>query len=88
MTQKIKKSRMKSSKYVQLLIRRLCSELFYYDMSNTEYVSHFLKVRSWIHCENVLGRIDDEYVNNALEYARTVSKCIVYGEKGYDHNAD
>lgn len=89
MVQKNKKSRMKSFKYVQLVIRRLCSELFYYDMPHLEIVDKCLSVECWLRCENALGRIDDDCLQKAFEYSAFVIRSIVKVEKkGDDHIVD
>ncbi len=88
MIQKNKKSRMKSFKYVQFLIRRLCSELFYDDILISDFCGRMNCVYSWILCENALGRISDEYVEQARDYAWIVARNLAEGKKGDDHNAD
>lgn len=83
-----KKSRMKSFKYVQLLIRELCSKLFYDDMSMSDFAGRMSCVYSWIVCEHTLGRISDEYLQQARDYAWIVARNLAEGKKGDDHNAD
>lgn len=75
-----RKSRMKSFKYVQLCIKRLCSELFYYGMPQSEYFCTYAIVKDWIRCENAIGRIDNDYVLASLDYAYDVSRNIVDGK--------
>lgn len=84
-----KKSRMKSFKYVQFVIRRLCTELFYYNMPHLEVVDKCWSVECWLRCENALGRIDDDCLQKAFEYSALVIRNIVKVEKkGDDRNAD
>lgn len=85
---KERESHMKSFKWVQMNIKRLCKEFFYYDMPDSEYISKIVCVENWIRCENTIGRIDDNYIYKSLDYARTVSRNIVSGMKGDDHNAN